>query len=124
MKKSTTGTTTQALSCAKRFLFGCIVFAIKNTIPKTIVILKITLPTTFATAISLFPWLDAITEAAISGSDVPKATKVAPITKCEILKCSAILSDSFMIKSAPYIRADIAAIKITKSICYVLILVF
>ena len=82
----TKGIITQALSLEKRSLSGFIDFAIIKTTPKTKVILNITLPTTLETAISLFPCADATIEAAISGRDVPKATSVAPITKCEISK--------------------------------------
>ena len=53
---------------------------------------------------------------AISGSEVPKAISVEPITNSEILKRKAIRSLWFIIKSAPKISDAIDKTKMTKSI--------
>ena len=70
-------------------------------IPITTIRLKILEPTALLTASALFPLKDAVTLTAVSGSDVPIATIVRPITFCETPNSSAMTMALSTRRSAP-----------------------
>jgi hypothetical protein len=63
--------------------------------------LQILLPTTFPTAIILFPLIEEIRLTTNSGADVPNATTVKPITIGVTPRLRARLEDPFTSHSAP-----------------------
>ncbi len=107
-----TGKSAQLLSLAKKSRSGFTLLATKNTKASTSDILKILLPMTLATAISGLPWRFAVIEAAISGKDVPSATRVAPITYSEIPNLLAMRPLWVISRSEPHIKAESETIKI------------
>ena len=67
--------------------------------------LKMLLPTTLPTAMSRSPLIVASTDVASSGSDVPAATIVRPITSSESPKLSAISTALSTIQFEPTTRS-------------------
>jgi hypothetical protein len=82
---TSTGTSAQVLSLAKKSLLGLIFVAMRKTVAKTSVILSTLLPITLAMAISGLLLRLAEILAAISGKEVPRAISVAPMINSGML---------------------------------------
>ncbi len=88
--------------------------AIRADTPRMNSTLKMLLPTTLPTAMSLLPWSTAPTETAVSGALVPKATTVRPTTSGEMPKETASLAAPRTSSEAPATRAISPRMKKTR----------
>ena len=110
-----------------KVVFCMATFVISAVTPSIIRIFSILLPTILPTVIPALPFIPAVMLTAASGSDVPIATIVSPITSCGIPNFPASAAAPSTNTSAPFTSATKPAISskiATKIIIFLLLLSF